>query len=97
MGTAAISDPERANRAHMEMHAAYKVLRSTEQGRAAIWALTRAAERSVRCAAAAHSLEWKPALARGVLETLRDSDGPFSFEAQMVLREYDAGRLTFDY
>ena len=50
-----------------------------------------------RCTAAAHSLQWTPETARGVLEDLRDSNGRNSFEAEMVLREYDNGRLSFDY
>jgi hypothetical protein len=32
-----------------------------------------------------------------VLEALRDSDGPFSFTAEMTLKEFDAGRLSFEY
>ena len=54
-------------------------------------------EPSVRCCAAANSLQWKPEDARRVLEKLRDSQGPFSFDAEMTLSEFDKGRLKFGY
>jgi hypothetical protein len=94
--TADISDPKKANRHQAEMHGCYEVLRETEAGREAIIALMNDSEPSVRCWAAAHSLQWKPDLARRVLEALRDSKGPYSVTAEMTLKEYEKGQLTFD-
>jgi hypothetical protein len=97
IGMGNISDPKKANKCHDAVHACYKVLRETKEGREAIIRLLKDAQPEVRCGAAAHSLQWVPELARPVLEALRDSWGPCSFEAEMVLKEYDKGRLTFDY
>jgi hypothetical protein len=97
IGTGDVSDPKKANNCHAQMHASYKVLRQTDAGRESIIALMRDPEPSVRCRAAAHSLKWRPGVARRVLETLKDSQGPFSFDAEMTLEEFDKGRLTFDY
>jgi len=91
------TDPKRANESYDAVHACYKVLRESEEGRGAIIALMADAEPGVRCAAASHSLQWEPDIARSVLELLRNSNGPFSFTAEMVLKEYDKGRLTFDF
>lgn len=97
IGTADISDPKKANKCQAQMHFCYKILRETEAGREAIIALMNDAEPSVRCWAAAHALQWRADLARRALEGLRDSQGPYSFTAEMTLEEYDKGRLTFDY
>ena len=94
---AANPDPNKANECYDVVHACYKVLRESNEGRDAIISLMSDEEPGVRCAAASHSLQWKPDVARRVLETLRDSKGPFSFTSEMVLEEYDKGRLTFDY
>jgi len=91
------SDPQKANKWHDEWHAYYKILRATNEGREAIIALMQDEEPAVRCGAASHSLQWAPEIAREVLEALRDSPGSCKFEAQMILTEYDKGRLTFDY
>ena len=97
VGTADISDPKKANKCQGQMHACYKILRETEAGRESVVALMSDVEPSVRCWAAAHSLQWKPDLARRVLEALRNSQGPYSFTAEMTLDQYDKGCLTFDY
>ena len=88
-------DPEIANAAHDKMHRAYKLLRESEAGRAAIFALTTDPDPHVRCWSAAHSLVWQPEHARAVLEKLVIDDGVCSFTARMTLREFDAGRLSF--
>jgi hypothetical protein len=90
-------NPKKANKWHDELHVCYKALRETEEGRQSIISLMNDVERSVRCWAAAHSLQWEPDRARRVLEDLRDSSGPYSLSAEMTLAEYDKGRLTFDY
>jgi len=92
-----ISDPRKSNKCHDKWHACYKILRETEEGRQAIIRLLQDTEPSVRCGAAAHSLQWVQDNARQVLEALRDSKGPCSFEAEMILNEFEKGRLTFDY
>ncbi len=97
LGMDKISDPKKSNKCHDEWHACYKILRETEEGRQAIIRLLQDTEPSVRCGAAAHCLQWVPEIARQVLETLRDSQGRCSFEAEMILNEYDKGRLTFEY
>jgi len=91
------SDPKKANKWHTEMHKAYKLLRKTPEGRELILSLLNADSPHIRCWAAAHSLEWKPELAKRTLELIRDSEGTCSFDAEMTLREYAKGRLTFDY
>ncbi|MCY3019677.1 MAG: DUF2019 domain-containing protein [Planctomycetota bacterium] len=97
IGTGDTSDPKKANKHAADLHACYKVLRESEEGCESIMSLMTDPEPSVRCCAAAHSLQWKPGVARRVLEALRDSRGPFSFDAEMTIQEYDKGRLTFDY
>ena len=89
--------PKQANKSHDQMHVRYKVLRDSQEGREAIMSLLSDDDAHVRCWAAAHSLEWAPELARRVLESVRDSEGPCSFDAKMTLQEFDKGRLSFDY
>jgi hypothetical protein len=86
-----------ANQAHDELHEAYKLLSSTPQGREAIQRLMIDQNPRVQCWAAAHSLFWVPDTARSVLEALASGDDFLAFEAKITLREFDAGRLTFDY
>lgn len=88
-------DPVKANNSADELQAHYIVLRRTQVGRDAITSLMGHEHLSVRLMAAAHSLEWAPDTARVVLEELRDSGGPVSFEAEMTLKEYQKGRLSF--
>jgi hypothetical protein len=97
IGTGSISNPRKCNRHAADLHACYKTLRQSEEGRNSIAYLMFDYEPSVRCWAAAHSLLWRPDTARHVLERLRDSQGPFALDAEMTLEEYDKGRLTFDY
>ncbi len=92
-----ISDPKKANRGAKQLHACYKILRESEEGREALIGLMDDPEPSIRCWASAHSLQWKPDSARRSLEALRDSKGHYSITAEMTLKEYDNGRLKFDY
>ena len=87
--------PAKANKCADELHAHYVALRQTQAGRDAITSLMGHEHPSVRLMAAAHSLEWAPDAARVALEELRDSGGPVSFEAEMTLKEYQKGRLSF--
>jgi len=93
----ATTDPDKANRGHDKMHEAYKLLKKTAEGREAISRLMYDADPEVRAAAAADSLEWKPDEARRVLEAIVQEGGLLGFEAEMTLKEYDKGRLSFDY
>ncbi len=95
--TADISHPKAQNAAADLVHQCYKKLRGTESGRAAISALMRDRSPHVRGWAAAHSLFWVKEEARAVLEILRDGHGPGSFSAEWTLREFDEGKLSFDY
>jgi hypothetical protein len=91
------SDPKRNKKGVDKLHACYKKLRETEQGRAGIIGLITNENPHVRGWAAAHSLQWAPEIARSALESLRDSDGPSSFAAEWTLKSFDRGTLSFDY
>ncbi len=92
-----VNDPKQQNEWSDIGHACYKQLRETQEGRARIMALMSDSNPHIRCSAAGHSLAWEPKAARATLEVLRDNDGVCSFEAKMILMEYDKGRLSFDY
>ena len=88
-------DPKIANRRARDLRRWYLQLRESQPGRNAILALLTDPSPHVRVWAAAHSLEWSQAAARRTLEVLRDSGGACSFDAEMTLREFDLGRLSF--
>jgi hypothetical protein len=99
-GQGDLGDPKRQNRVHGELHRVQKRLAATPEGQAAITALLYDEDAHVRLSAASHSLRWAEPEARAVLEALRDDPTDRSmagFDAKYVLREHDAGRLTFDY
>lgn len=91
------SIPQEANESHDRMHGYYKTLRKSDSGRRGISALMTDPSPHVRCWAAAHSLAWQPGIARAVLDALVNADGPCAFDAEITLREFREGRLTFDY
>lgn len=91
------NDAENANQAHDRLHKLYKILRTTPEGQEAISRLMADSDPYVRLWAASHSLFWKPDDARKVLEQIAACGGLLGFDAEMVLKEFDAGRLTFDY
>ncbi len=90
-------DPNEANKWYDQVHAIYKQLRRTAEGKDKITELISDPSPNIRMLAAAHSLMWAPDIARKALETLRDSNGPRSFEAKMTLKEFEKGTLMFDY
>lgn len=95
---AQLNDLDEQKTAAKRLHTCYKVLRQTDEGRKAIMVLMSDVSPHVRSWAAAHSLGWAPEAARRVLEALCDENVfPYSFDASMVLQEYDKGRLSFDY
>jgi hypothetical protein len=91
------SNPGIANPAHDQVHGCFKLLRDSDTGRAAIEKLMADENPYVRLCAAAHSLTWATETARDVLLELVRARGAGSFDAEMTLEEFDAGRLTFDY
>jgi hypothetical protein len=90
-------DPKEANKSHDLMHIYYNQLRQTEEGRMRIAGLLTDESPHVRCWAAAHSLAWVPDQAKAALRALRDANGSCAFDAAMTLREFDKGRLNFEY
>jgi hypothetical protein len=90
----------RANKLFDRTHAQFKVLRETEEGRAGITALMHDANPFVASTAAAHSLLWEPETATAVLEALEASEdvlGQVQISAKYTLKEWRAGRLSFDW
>jgi hypothetical protein len=72
-------------------------LRATPGGRAGISELINDPIPTVREYAATHALFWNEGRARAELEAQAASDGLAAFGAEMVLREFDAGRLKADW
>lgn len=89
----------RANRLFDENRLYLHRLREDERGRALIESLLDDDDPGVRLKAAGHTLEWSPDAARQVLVEVAAMEGlwPHRFDAEMTLREFDAGRLRFDY
>jgi hypothetical protein len=89
-------DPEIANSWQKKMHACYKELRQTQDGRSAIRDLVSHPDSHVRIWAASHSLSWAPDIARPALEALRKAGGILGFEAEIILEQFDKRKLSFD-
>jgi hypothetical protein len=90
----------RANKLFDRTHAQFKVLRESEDGRVGITALMNDPNPYVASAAAAHSLLWEPEAAVAVLEALEESKdvpGQVQISAKYTLKEWRAGRLSFDW
>jgi hypothetical protein len=96
-GKASVAGDHRtANKHFYTIAAIYRELR--KRGRdcqLAILPLLTSDDLDVRAWAAAHSLEFSPSAGRPVLEELAKNQGIVGLEAQMTLREWQAGRLTF--
>lgn len=90
----------RANKLFDQKHAQFKVLRESQDGRAGITALMDDPNPYVSSSAAAHSLLWEPEAAAAVLEALEGAkDVPWQVQisAEQTLKEWRAGRLSFDW
>src|SRR2546423_653423 len=86
------NNPNVANRWFDFVHACYKQLRETPEGRAGIMDLMGNSSPQVRLWAASHSLDWSPETARQVRGALRDNEEfPTSFTAEMTFVEFDKG------
>ena len=79
------------------MQRAQLELRKSAEGPGAITAMIAHTVPTVARWSAAHSLFWAESEARAYLEPLASSGGVGSFEAKMVLCEFDAGRLRMDW
>ncbi len=91
------ADPKEANRWAKQLHSHYELLRESEAGRRGISALLTDPSPHVRVWAAAHPLAWDPKTAQRTLEELRDARGPCSFDAEMALKEFGRGTLSFEH
>ena len=87
--------PRRWNRLVDRLQLLHLGLRTTAEGRRAITAMVSDDNATVRLWSSTFALFWNPAVARAALE--RQAAEPASltsFEAEMTLREFDAGRLN---
>ena len=95
-----LDDVEEANRLFDELRVCLKVLRDDERGRGMIERLMEDHDAGVRLMAASEALLWNATTARPVLGELAVGQSvawQHSFTAEMTLREFDAGRLKFDW
>lgn len=100
MDSISLASDARARQCNKHVHRMQRAqleLRKTAEGRAAITAMIAHPIPTVAQWSAAHSLFWAEIEARAYLETLARSDGVGGFEAETVLREFDAGRLKMDW
>lgn len=88
------SHSRRQNRAAHLVAAIYRELRDRDQ-RAALLPLLESEDAGVRGWTAAHALEFAPDEATAVLEAAVSEPFPHGFNAEMVLKEWRAGRLRF--
>ncbi|MGH9204325.1 MAG: hypothetical protein ACRD2A_24115, partial [Vicinamibacterales bacterium] len=86
-------DARRWNRLVDKMQSAHLQLRETSQGRDGITSLIGDECLTVRQWSATNALAWAPLQARAELAREVEEGGPVAFEAQLTLREFDAGRL----
>ena len=87
-------DPRRWNQLVDRAQALHLRLRESPEGRAGITALVADQNRTVRQWSAGNALAWDEAIARSELERLAQGGGVEGFEAEITLREFDAGRLN---
>ena len=89
-------NPREANRLFDSIHALYKELRSSEDGRRAIVSLLDDPITAVRMTAASHSLAWEPK-AEQVLEDIEHEGNLHAVTAKWTLRSYRSGKLNLDW
>lgn len=89
-------DHRRANKAHQQLVEALRAVRATGDAAGALGKLMDDPELAVRVWAATHGLEFDPDAAERVLSGIASGGHTIhQFNAEMVLREWRAGRLTF--
>ena len=91
------AEPSRANRHFDSLHALYKEMRQSAEGRSAIVGLLRDPVPAVRLCAATHVLPWSPLLAEPVLEELAQEETLHAVSAKWTLRSHRAGTLNLDW
>jgi hypothetical protein len=89
--------PKEANQLFDALHALYKELRKTEEGRLAIMGLLDDPITAVQLSAASHSLALQPELAVAVLEELEHGGSLYAVTAKWTLRSYRNGKLDLDW
>ena len=89
--------PKEANRLFDALHALYKQLRETEEGRQAITGLLDDPITAVQLSAASHSLGLQPERAVAALEELERGDSLHAVTAKWTLRSYRNGKLDMDW
>ena len=87
----------RHNRHVDRMQQAYLALRQTAEGRAVISGFIDDPVPTVALWAATQALFWDEPRARARLASFVDGQGLQAFEAEVTLREFDAGRLNTDW
>jgi hypothetical protein len=87
----------RANRIFDRIHAIALELRSLEEGRHGLESLLSHRNRGVRLSAAGDCLAWGSEAAIEALEGLIIPRGTHSLSAEMTIRDYQAGRMRFDW
>ena len=90
-------NPKEANRIFDALHALYKNMRGTAEGRSAIASLLEDPITAVRLAAATHSLAWQPTRAEQVLEEIEQEGSLHAVTAKWTLRSYRSGKLNLDW
>lgn len=87
----------KANGIYDRIHAIALQLRSSEEGRHGLENLLSHPNRGVRLKAAGDCLAWDSEAAIKALEGLIAPRGTHSLSAEMTIREYQAGRMRFDW
>lgn len=93
-GEATVTGSHPANDEADLIAAVYRELRR-RGSESALLVLLESREEGVRGWAGAHALEFAPEQGEPVLAELAESPGLHGFDAQITLREWRAGRLTF--
>lgn len=93
----ALGNASKANPLFDEAHRMAVQLRASDEGRAALLELLDHSSPAVRLGAATESTPYAPRLAEVTLRALADAGGRHSFSAEIVLKEFEAGRLRVDW
>lgn len=89
--------PDQANRLFDQLHAHYKAIRDSNDGRTAILSLLDDPVTGVRLAAATHCLSIEGDQAVAALEAIEAGNGLHAVTAKWTLRSFRAGTLDLDW